>query len=319
MKRNYVIAVLAIFAATLSALWGCADKPTDSNATGRVGGVATCGTTSFDLIAGQTTVVGQVTVNNDGQNLYLRYSLDYTGACFGNLHLWVGKSRTDLPGSNNGTKRPSPGQFCGKPGGRCFNATSLTEYTFTIPLSEIGVEFPRDCNTSIYVVAHAEVDMDCNPATPGHETAFGGGIGGPGSAWWFYGRYSLCCNFNGGGDCEGETGWGGSSPGGGNAWWYYFNTAGNPCQPIYAGQQLMTGGQVCYNSTTGKLDITLGPGWSLRNVSEPVKIQGYQAIPASRPAAGQFTTYKGTALTDIPVGTGYAFYAIHLDVQYCED
>jgi hypothetical protein len=125
--------------------------------------------------------------------------------------------------------------------------------------------------------------------------------------------YSLCDQEA---ECNEETAWGGNSSGNGPAWWYYFDTQSGACQNIYAGQQLMSGGSVCYSG--GVLTITLGEGWVLQNTEdEPVKIQGYNTIPGRRPAAGKFTTYKGDALT-IAVGTGFRYYAIHLDVAYCE-
>lgn len=62
-----------------------------------------------------------------------------------------------------------------------------------------------------------------------------------------------------------------------------------------------------------KITITLNAGWSLKNVDEPVKVQGYDEAPSGNPAPGKFTTYKGEYL-EITV-PAYAFYGIHLDVQ----
>jgi hypothetical protein len=107
-----------------------------------------------------------------------------------------------------------------------------------------------------------------------------------------------------------ETGFGGNSAGNGNAWWYYYN--GNGVQTIWAGQHINAGSVTLVN---GYLHITLDNGWELQNVSEPVKIQAYNTLPSSRPAAGQFTTYKGTSLT-VAVGS-FAYYVIHLDVRKC--
>jgi hypothetical protein len=112
--------------------------------------------------------------------------------------------------------------------------------------------------------------------------------------------------------CHDETGWGGSTAGAGRAWWYAFDTQGAPTQPIYAGQQL-TDGTVTYDGTN--LIIDLG-SWTLQAVDEPVKVQGYNTLPTSRPAPGQFTTYKGTSLT--VQGNNSRYYAIHLDMRHCE-
>ncbi|HPS12646.1 MAG TPA: hypothetical protein PLB87_05165, partial [Prolixibacteraceae bacterium] len=107
-----------------------------------------------------------------------------------------------------------------------------------------------------------------------------------------------------------ETGFGGNVAGSGNAWWYYYTGTGT--QTIWAGQHINAGNVTLAN---GYLYITLENGWELQNVSEPVKVQGYNTLPSSRPAAGQFTTYKGNSLT-VAVGS-YPYYVIHLDVQKC--
>ncbi|MDD4363162.1 MAG: DUF5979 domain-containing protein [Atribacterota bacterium] len=115
--------------------------------------------------------------------------------------------------------------------------------------------------------------------------------------------------------CGGQTAWGGDSEGSGAAWWYYFDTSGASTQAIYAGQKL-TDGTVTYdNDNNGVLYINLGSAMVLDSSKDhPVKIQGYNTIPSSKPVPGQFTTYKGTSLTIENVGTGYNYYAIHLDV-----
>lgn len=115
-----------------------------------------------------------------------------------------------------------------------------------------------------------------------------------------------------------ETAFGGEGEGNGPAWWFYFDTYDfdgvTPLvQPIYAGQQL-TDGTVTWDGEN--LVIDLG-SWSLQDVEEPVKVQGYDNLPNKRPAAGKFTTYKGSDLI-IP-GDGSRYYVIHLDVQICED
>lgn len=139
---------------------------------------------------------------------------------------------------------------------------------------------------------------------------------GPGQRVKFNTSYTIigkCAPQN----CEDETAYGGNTEGAGNSWWYYFDTQGDACQDIYAGQHFMDGGSVCYNSATDMLTITLGPGWSLQAVSESVKIQGYSTVPGNRPSAGHFTTYKGTSLGPIK-GNNKRYYVVHLDVQFCE-
>ena len=138
-----------------------------------------CGTTVWDLTAGQTNKVGTVTVSNDQTNLYVTYTLNDPLATFGNLHLWVGNDLLNLP--KTGTGNPIPGQFPFS-----HDATGLNTYTFTIPFSSINIsDITGSCGNALYIVAHAEV---------GSETAFGGPTpGNTGNRWWFSGAYTLCC------------------------------------------------------------------------------------------------------------------------------
>jgi hypothetical protein len=160
------------------------------NANAREG---TCGTTTWDLTAGQHTVVGTVTVSNDLNNIYVDLQLTDTSAVFGNLHVWVGNDLLSVPSTPNGA--PIPGQFCSADGGVCADATGLTSYSFTIPFTETSwADATKACGASLYVVAHAEVDMDGIEGGD-HETAFGGNTAGTGDRWWFYGTYTICCDF----------------------------------------------------------------------------------------------------------------------------
>lgn len=158
---------------------------------------SSCGTTPWNLTAGQTLDVGTVTVENDATNVYITFTLDdpdYPNACFGNLHVWVGNDLMNVPANKNGT--PIPGQFCSADGGDCFDATGLTTYTFTIPFTALSIaDVYAACGLTLYVVTHAEVDLDCTDTNTGHETAFGGPTPGGGPRWWFYGTYTVCCDF----------------------------------------------------------------------------------------------------------------------------
>ena len=83
---------------------------------------------------------------------------------------------------------------------------------------------------------------------------------------------------------------------------------------IYAGQSKFAGTATMSAVSGGNVTITiaLNSGWSLQNVSNPVKIQGYSTAPSGNPSPGRFAS-KGTSLT---VTVPYAsFYGIHLDVQ----
>lgn len=153
---------------------------------------AQCEPVVWDLWAGQHTDVGSVIVWSDTENIYIKYVLDYEGACFSDLHVWVGLNLANMPADDKGT--PIPGQFDKGLGGASFNATGLTEYTFVIPWERVNAPDLFDfCagGVSLYVVTHAEVDMNCSGGE--HETAFGGDISGPGPRWWYYSLYQVCC------------------------------------------------------------------------------------------------------------------------------
>jgi hypothetical protein len=113
-----------------------------------------------------------------------------------------------------------------------------------------------------------------------------------------------------------ETGFGGSWAGPGRAWWFAFDTQGASVQNIYAGKSQMAG-TVSYDGINDAFTVTLGNDWYLQSVSEPVKVQGYNTLPSARPAAGLFTTYKGSSLTF--AGNGSRYYVIHLDLAKCLD
>jgi hypothetical protein len=130
---------------------------------------------------------------------------------------------------------------------------------------------------------------------------------------------------------EGETAFGGSTEGAGSAWWFAFDTAGDAVQPIYAGQKPVEGAFVEYDAVNDVITIVLGENMKLEDVTETtsvhprtgavkvsvndeqVKVQGYNVLPTSRPAAGLFSLYKGRELTI--QGNGSAYYVIHLDVE----
>lgn len=159
------------------------------------------------LTAGQTTVVGTVTVNNDANYLYVTYSLDtaaYPGATFQEeLQMWAGLDLTTVPSTPGGI--PIPGQFCKAAGGACSgegglpSAIGQSTYTFTIPFSELSTSGTTDlCDEKLYVFTHASVlyDSDGDGNVDDEDTAWGGCIGvnipEPGR-WYYYMEYLICC------------------------------------------------------------------------------------------------------------------------------
>ena len=146
-----------------------------------------CGTSqSCPLTAGQTINSGTLTISNDATNLYVTYTIDPSlvgSATFGTLHLWLGTDFTLLPRAS-GSGAPIPGQFP-----YIVNASSLTTYTFTIPIANIP-SVKASCGDLIYVVAHAEM---VGGSVDG-QTAFGGCTAGTDSPrWYFYSTYTTQC------------------------------------------------------------------------------------------------------------------------------
>jgi len=147
---------------------------------------AECPTVTWNLTAGQYYVWGTLSVTNDSEYIYVTYTLDPTKCSeLGKLHLWVGNDLANVP--SNQQEIPVPGQF---PHSIDLTGQGLTTYTFTIPFSSISItDVTKVCNTKLYIFAHASV---CN------ETAWGGdmsvNVGQPGR-WYYYGEYSICCDF----------------------------------------------------------------------------------------------------------------------------
>jgi len=101
---------------------------------------------SVDLYAGQHTVMGNVTVSNDGTNLTVTYNLDESWMMT-EAHLSVGNTSVDIPQMEG---NPTPGQFEYK---ESFDE-GVSTYTFEIPLEDI----PNDGD--IVIAAHAAVETE---------------------------------------------------------------------------------------------------------------------------------------------------------------
>jgi hypothetical protein len=323
MKKAVFAAVFLVAVAVVAFLAGCnADKPTDPQLSTTNGSnpvslkkEGACGTTTWDLTAGQTIDVGSVTVENDADNLYVTYTLDYSGACFGTLHLWVGDDLADMPQTGQGS--PIPGQFPYQ-----HDASGQTTYTFEIPLSDLGIDLDTECENTLYVVPHAEVDLDCSGGfdPDDHETAFGGDTPGGGPRWWFYGVYTTCCPTEE--ECwEGETAWAAGSRYVSRGNWATYTSYSGSAKTVtlYAGQT-MVAGTVHFSAPSGgnvTITICLNDGWRFDpDEPENVKIQDYATAPSGNPSPGLFA-YKGYGTDDcfditVPRNN---FYGVHVDVE----
>ncbi|WP_042702678.1 hypothetical protein [Thermococcus sp. PK] len=97
----------------------------------------------FPLYAGQHTLVGEVLVWNDGENLHVKYTITESGWYLVETHLEVATNLGDIPQTRNGN--PIPGHFTYKNESHTFGTT---EYTYTLPL---------DGGEILYIAAHAVV------------------------------------------------------------------------------------------------------------------------------------------------------------------
>jgi hypothetical protein len=87
---------------------------------------------------------------------------------------------------------------------------------------------------------------------------------------------------------------------------------------VYAGKNQFAGTATFSAATGGNITLTIvmNSGWSLQEVSNPVKIQNYSVAPTGNPSPGRFA-FKGTSLTvTLPLAN---FYGIHLDVRQAVD
>lgn len=87
---------------------------------------------------------------------------------------------------------------------------------------------------------------------------------------------------------------------------------------VYAGQNKWAGIVKMSLVTNGNvtITITLNEGWSLQEVTNPVKIQGYTTPPSGNPSPGRFASKGSSLVVTLPAAN---FYGIHLDVRQSVD
>ena len=148
--------------------------------------IIVCAPKEVTLWAGQTMNWGTLTIFNDADFLYVKYTLKEgapEGACLEELHLWVGDDLTNMPAAP-GNGAPINGQFPYK----YDPEECLTEHEFKIPKADLLASVPSTyCGKTFYVVAHA---------SGGNETMYGGDK--PVNVkdkrrWWWYTEYTWCC------------------------------------------------------------------------------------------------------------------------------
>lgn len=106
------------------------------------------GTDCFPLYAGQENEVGTVCIENDGDNLYVTYSLNQDAIDYGwgitETHVHVGATLADFPLNKSGN--PQVGNFD-------YNGTHdyVTTYTYEIPLGDFEI------SNQVMIAAHAVI------------------------------------------------------------------------------------------------------------------------------------------------------------------
>jgi len=262
-----------------------------------------CGIQNQALVAGQNYTAGNVNVSTTPEGKLLISVSTQGGWALKGIHLFVG-DKALLPVNKSGN--PVPGNFPVKSSFSTFQ--SAVSYEFNI----------ADFSNCFVIALHANVSkLDEIGQVLQSETAWAAGTRFVAKGSWatYLDYCAVPCSppANKVNECtewKTDTAWGGTAAGAGNAWWFFYTGGGS--QTIWAGQSKEAGTVVVAN---GVATITLNPGWELQPGSESVKIQGYNTLPSARPAAGQFTTYKGTELV-VTVGN-FTYYAIHIDVQKC--
>jgi hypothetical protein len=128
------------------------------------------------LYAGQTLDAGNVTVSNDANNIYVRYTTNDPWV-ISDAHLAIAGSLAGIPQTKKGN--PIPGHFS-------YSAIfdpEVTDYTFTIAR---GSFLPGQ---TLYIAAHAVVQAPASSG--GTQTGWGYGPGFPGANWATYIQYTV--------------------------------------------------------------------------------------------------------------------------------
>lgn len=83
---------------------------------------------------------------------------------------------------------------------------------------------------------------------------------------------------------------------------------------IFAGQNKWAGVATFSSVLNGNvtITITLNEGWSLQEVTNAVKVQGYSVAPTGNPSPGRFATKSSSLTVTVPFAN---YYGIHLDVR----
>ena len=129
-----------------------------------------------DLIAGQHYDVGDVTVWNDNEFLYVNYAVQYVWLRLVWTHLHVATTLDGIPQNKNGI--PVPGKFEYK----VQHPRWIQDYTVKIPLDDSWLP-----GTEVCIAAHSVISGVCSIFA----TGWGNGLEFPGPTWGMYFMYTV--------------------------------------------------------------------------------------------------------------------------------
>jgi hypothetical protein len=129
-----------------------------------------------DLIAGQHHDVGDVTVWNDADFLYVSYEVHYVWLRLKQTHLHTADSLDGIPHNKNNI--PVPGKFAHK----TLHDRWVQEFTYEIPMDPSWAP-----DTDLFIASHAVISGECGGAA----TAWGDGPKFPCPTWGTYFIYTV--------------------------------------------------------------------------------------------------------------------------------
>lgn len=140
------------------------------------------------LVAGQQYSAGVVCVWSKGDQLCITYNTTGGDWEMDAYHLWVGTDLSDMPSTPQGS--PKLGQFP-------YTGTGLTHpnrtiLTVCVPLDDLGNDDLCKLNSTVYVVAHANLELVIDGNVTQTETGYGDGFDLGGSSWATGMNVSLC-------------------------------------------------------------------------------------------------------------------------------
>lgn len=234
--RFFLLALLSVFLFTSCEKDPAEDMSLKSTATISPVIINEGASVSVDLIAGQNTIAGNVSVTFDKDFVHVKYTT-INGWMLDEAHLWVGSNLSMMPQTNSGN--PKPGLFPYK-SGLLYGATS---YSFSIPWSDFG-GYEANCGNILYMAAHAALHKMNSNGSVNSQTGWGNGsqINDNGS-WAMYFSLQFECGSTNDPETNCQTAFGfgpltfvdaGLTP---NRWgWIYtLNAEGYFTTPLYAG------------------------------------------------------------------------------------